>query len=267
MNRKKFMIGVFGVLFAIALISNAINSPAPPTAAQASAVNQAASPAAASTVSKADLARETQRILNETMPGGNWVEYDEENNTVRVFLYDDAFTVDALNAALMDSTYLQKWQSVTLKMAELEGELRTQYDKYDHEDLRTEINLVNPEDLTQIFATVAGGTLLYDLVDMTPPGEMIVSGSSNYTQTRSLPDIKEPAELQLPQEAEQDPEPTPDPTPLPGQTFVLNTNTHKYHDPHCSSVKDIKPSNYREYVGTREEVEAMGYVACKRCGG
>ena len=73
------------------------------------------------------------------------------------------------------------------------------------------------------------------------------------------------------------PEPTPEPTLEPtveepespsvqtGKTYVLNTNTKKFHIPSCSSVKDIKPKNYLEYIGTADEVRDMGYVGCKRC--
>lgn len=61
-------------------------------------------------------------------------------------------------------------------------------------------------------------------------------------------------------------EPTPAPTPKP-QTFILNTSSMKYHDPYCSSVDDMQENNKRVFEGTREEVEAMGYKACQRCGG
>lgn len=50
-------------------------------------------------------------------------------------------------------------------------------------------------------------------------------------------------------------------------TFILNTSTHKYHDPKCSTLKDLKEENREEFTGTREEVEAMGYEPCGRCGG
>ena len=46
---------------------------------------------------------------------------------------------------------------------------------------------------------------------------------------------------------------------------VLNHNTHKFHRPSCSSVKDIKPSNRENYTGSRETLIEQGYVACKRC--
>ena len=48
-------------------------------------------------------------------------------------------------------------------------------------------------------------------------------------------------------------------------SYVVNTNTHKFHRPDCSSVKDIKQSNRLDYTGTREELIAEGYDPCKRC--
>lgn len=50
-----------------------------------------------------------------------------------------------------------------------------------------------------------------------------------------------------------------------GTSYVINTNTGKFHYPGCSSVKDIKSKNRWDYVGTREEVINMGYVPCKKC--
>ena len=50
-----------------------------------------------------------------------------------------------------------------------------------------------------------------------------------------------------------------------GITYVLNTNTKKFHYPTCSSVDDMKEKNKQTYTGSREEVINMGYVPCKRC--
>ena len=48
-------------------------------------------------------------------------------------------------------------------------------------------------------------------------------------------------------------------------TYILNTNTKKFHLPGCSSVKDMKPSNKKEFSGSRDDVIAQGYDPCKRC--
>lgn len=65
----------------------------------------------------------------------------------------------------------------------------------------------------------------------------------------------------LPQEPET-------PTNNTGQqtgTYVLNTNTHKFHIPSCPSVETMSEKNKAYHTGTRDEVIAMGYEPCKRC--
>lgn len=47
--------------------------------------------------------------------------------------------------------------------------------------------------------------------------------------------------------------------------YVLNTNTHKFHYPDCSSVSTMKDENRQDSTMTREEIIAMGYEPCKRC--
>lgn len=64
--------------------------------------------------------------------------------------------------------------------------------------------------------------------------------------------------------------PTPKPTEAPAvrtneQSYVLNTNTKKFHYPWCSSVGQMKDSNRWDYYGTRDEIISMGFVPCKRC--
>lgn len=48
-------------------------------------------------------------------------------------------------------------------------------------------------------------------------------------------------------------------------SYILNTSTHKFHKPSCSSVKQMKESNTQEYTGSRDELESMGYDPCKQC--
>jgi len=49
------------------------------------------------------------------------------------------------------------------------------------------------------------------------------------------------------------------------RTWVLNTNTGKFHIPSCSSVSQMKDTNKLEFTGTREDVIAMGYQPCGKC--
>lgn len=50
-----------------------------------------------------------------------------------------------------------------------------------------------------------------------------------------------------------------------GVNYILNTNTHKFHIPDCSSVKDMAEHNKQKFNGTRDEAISMGYAPCKRC--
>ena len=49
------------------------------------------------------------------------------------------------------------------------------------------------------------------------------------------------------------------------EEYILNENSHKFHKPDCSGVKDIKDKNRREYTGSREELIREGYDPCGRC--
>lgn len=49
------------------------------------------------------------------------------------------------------------------------------------------------------------------------------------------------------------------------QTYILNKNTKKFHNPDCSSVDDIKAKNKSEFTGTRDELIEEGYEPCGRC--
>lgn len=57
----------------------------------------------------------------------------------------------------------------------------------------------------------------------------------------------------------------PEETAAPVYSYVLNTNTMKFHSSYCSSAADIKENNRQEFTGTRDEVIAMGYEPCARC--
>ncbi len=71
-----------------------------------------------------------------------------------------------------------------------------------------------------------------------------------------------------------EPVPAPAPEPAPaaspktepqGTTYILNTNTKKFHYPSCSGVAQMKESNKQEYSGNRDDIISQGYSPCKRC--
>ena len=48
-------------------------------------------------------------------------------------------------------------------------------------------------------------------------------------------------------------------------TYILNTNSRKFHWPTCTAVAKMSERNKQEFTGTREEVLAMGYEPCGVC--
>ena len=48
-------------------------------------------------------------------------------------------------------------------------------------------------------------------------------------------------------------------------SYILNTNTMKFHTTGCGDAKRIKESNRWDYYGTRESVIDMGYSPCAKC--
>ena len=61
---------------------------------------------------------------------------------------------------------------------------------------------------------------------------------------------------------------TPAPTRSPsgsGSSYVLNTNTKKFHYPYCGSVNQMKESNKLFSDEDRDTIISWGYVPCKKC--
>ena len=48
-------------------------------------------------------------------------------------------------------------------------------------------------------------------------------------------------------------------------SYVLNTNSHKFHLPGCPSVDTISPKNRKDVNESREQIVSEGYAPCKRC--
>ena len=48
-------------------------------------------------------------------------------------------------------------------------------------------------------------------------------------------------------------------------TYILNTNSKKFHKETCGSVKDISEQNKKVFEGTREDLIGQGYSPCGNC--
>ncbi len=48
-------------------------------------------------------------------------------------------------------------------------------------------------------------------------------------------------------------------------TYIVNTNTKKFHYPSCPSVEQMSVKNKMKFIGDREELIAEGYSSCGKC--
>lgn len=48
-------------------------------------------------------------------------------------------------------------------------------------------------------------------------------------------------------------------------TYILNTNSKKFHLEGCSGTKTMKKENKEQYTGSRENLLSQGYKPCKNC--
>ena len=48
-------------------------------------------------------------------------------------------------------------------------------------------------------------------------------------------------------------------------TYVLNTNSMKFHYEHCDSVAKMSEKNKEVITATRDELVNKGYIACGAC--
>lgn len=83
----------------------------------------------------------------------------------------------------------------------------------------------------------------------------------DYATGESWADDEAPPEDETPAESE-----TPADSETPAQTtYILNTSSHKFHLPDCSSAGSISPANREEYTGSREDLIDQGYSPCGQC--
>lgn len=72
-------------------------------------------------------------------------------------------------------------------------------------------------------------------------------------------------EAQPETETEAESETEPEPEAQPEDSYVLNTNSKKFHLPNCGSVKKMKDKNRKDVVDTRDNIISQGYTPCKNC--
>lgn len=144
-------------------------------------------------------------------------------------------------------------------------------------------DVTSPTETTEATETIPStsateATSTQETVETTSPTEMATESTAAPTTepptTPSTLPATEPTSAPTEPPAPTDPPETTEPptqatepeeTEPVGTTYVLNTNSHKFHLPSCSSVDQMSEKNKRVFVGSREEVIQMGYEPCQNC--
>ena len=95
--------------------------------------------------------------------------------------------------------------------------------------------------------------------------EAVTEAVTTVTEPVTESQTEEPEIIRLEPVEQQEPVERELPSEEKSQTYILNTNTKKFHYPSCSSVNSMKDKNKQEYTGSRDDIIAMGYDPCKRC--
>lgn len=123
------------------------------------------------------------------------------------------------------------------------------------------ISVFRTDEQGSIVATSDGKNLLwnYSPSDTWLPGELQEEIPQESIPKEDIPKDVIPQEpiLQAPTSQTED-------VPIE-TTYILNTNTKKFHYPHCKSVSEMKEKNKKASTQTREEIISQGYEPCKRC--
>lgn len=48
-------------------------------------------------------------------------------------------------------------------------------------------------------------------------------------------------------------------------SYVLNTKTHKFHNPSCASAKNLNSTDRKDVTESRDQIISEGYDPCKKC--
>lgn len=180
------------------------------------------------------------------------ITHNESIITINVWEYGIATAVD--KAANGDMSCQETW---AILVESFENSCSSTYRLMQDmgiSDVAVSLNLLNDINKENTLLSTINGIVIYNcLSDIAPEetSEIIIPQTEETKSPREQ--LDEILETYNSEEFNQE------------TTYVLNTNTMKFHYKWCSSADDIKPANRAEVTTTREDVISRGYWACKRC--
>ncbi len=176
--------------------------------------------------------------LNYATNGNFALDVDKDALTVTADLWEKSLTAGAVNTALHDRDALNTWRDNVSQIVTICGSMQDYVSNHGHDEFAVTVRLVNCEDLGQVFAAAERGTLVYDVVEDTPPGGEIPDPSRRVRSTET--------------------------TEIYGN-YVLNLYSKVIHTTDCQYAPQLYEHWRSEYNGMYDDLIADGYRPCKIC--
>ena len=170
---------------------------------------------------------------------GNFaLDVDKDALTVTADLWEPSLTPAALNTALHDRDALNTWRDNVSQIVTISGSMQDYVSNHGHGEYTVDVRLVNCEDLGQVFAVAERGSLMYDVVEDTPPGGEIPDPTRRVRSTETSETYG---------------------------NYVLNLYSKVIHTTDCQYAPQLFEHWRSEYNGMYDDLIAGGYRPCKIC--
>ena len=176
--------------------------------------------------------------LDNATNGNFALDVDKDALTVSADLWENSLTASAVNTALHDRDALNTWRDNVSQIVTISGSMQDYVSNHGHDEYAVTVRLVNCEDLGQVFAVAEHGTLVYDVVEDTPPGGEIPDPTRRVRSTET--------------------------TETYGN-YVLNLYSKVIHTTDCEYAPQLYEHWRSEYNGMFDDLIAGGYRPCKIC--
>jgi hypothetical protein len=176
--------------------------------------------------------------LNYATKGNFALDVDKDALAITADLWDPSLTAATLNTALHDRDALNTWDDNVSQIVTISGSMQDYVSNHGHDEFAVIVRLVNCEDLGQVFAVAERGSLVYDVVEDTPPGGEIPDPTKRVRSTETSETYG---------------------------NYVLNLYSKVIHTTDCQYAPQLFERWRSDYNGMYDDLIAGGYRPCKIC--
>lgn len=168
-------------------------------------------------------------------------DFNEQKNQLTVLLLMDDAEYAAIFAMIGDNDIIDSWNDLVNNAQDSSVAWYSRFSRNGFPSVTVEVDVASSEAPTTPLIRAINGEVQLDAVNEAILARIQHEYAENYQ--KSLIESETSAE----------------------RSYVLNTNTKKFHLPSCSSVSEMRKENKEYYTGTRSAVISLGYDPCGIC--